>query len=98
MNIDCIDQATLIHSLFPVEKPAAIQHEGRGGVAAIASASSASGGHSGKKKKAAKKTAKVSKGNMNLSMNGGMGPLHASSLLLVATWTLSELCLFSSLR
>ena len=96
MNIDCIDQATLIHSLFPVEKPAAIQHEGRGGVAAIASASSASGGHSGKKKD--KKSAKVSKGNMNLSMNGGMGPLHASSLLLVATWTLSELWSFSSLR
>ena len=97
MNIDCIDQATLIHSLFPVKKPAAIQHEGRGGVAAIASASSASGGHSGKKKKV-KKSAKVSKGNMNLSMNGGMGPLHASSLLLVATWTLSELWSFSSLR
>ena len=65
-------------------------------MAAIASASSASG--SKKKKKKDKKSAKASKGKRNLALNGGMGPLHASSLLLVATWTLSELCLFFRLR
>lgn len=64
-------------------------------MAAIASASSASGS---KKKKKDKKSAKASKGKRNLALNGGMGPLHASSLLLVATWTLSELCLFFRLR
>ena len=64
-------------------------------MAAIASASSASGS---KKKKKDKKSAKASKGKRNLALNGGMGPLHASSLLLVVTWTLSELCLFFRLR
>ena len=64
-------------------------------MAAIASASSASGS---KKKKKDKKSAKASKGKRNLALNDGMGPLHASSLLLVATWTLSELCLFFRLR
>jgi len=93
-----LDPAYVRLHIVQVEKPAAIQHEGRGGVAAIASASSASGGHSGNKKKKAKKSAMVSKGKINLSVNGGVGPLHASSLILVATWTMSELCLFLRLR
>ena len=83
-----------------VEKPAAIQHEGRGGVAAVASASSASGGHGGKKKtkKKANKSSKVTReNNMNL-LNGAEGPLRAPLLLLVATWTLSEVCLFLRFR
>ena len=79
-----INQATLIRIPVAVEKPAAIQHEGRGGVAAVASASSASGGHGKKKKKKmkAKKSAKPSKGNVSLSMSG-VKPVQASSLLLV---------------
>jgi len=69
--------------IVQVEKPAAIQHEGRGGVAAVASASSASGGHGKKKKKMkAKKSAKPSKGNVSLSMSG-VKQVQASSLLLV---------------
>ena len=78
-----INQATLIRIPVAVEKPAAIQHEGRGGVAAVASASSASGGHGKKKKKMkAKKSAKPSKGNVSLSMSG-VKPVKASSLLLM---------------
>ena len=76
-----LNQATLIRIPVAVEKPAAIQHEGRGGVAAVASASSASGGH-GKRKMKAKKSAKPSKGNLSLSMSG-VKPVQASSLLLV---------------
>ena len=78
-----INKATLIRIPVAVEKPAAIQHEGRGGVAAVASASSASGGHSKKKKKKTKKSDKPSKGNASLSMSG-VKPVQASSLLLVA--------------
>ena len=78
-----INQATLIRIPVAVEKPAAIQHEGRGGVAAVATASSASGGPGKKKKMKAKKSAKPSKGNVSLSMSG-VKPVQASSLLLVA--------------
>ena len=77
-----LNQATLIRIPVAVEKPAAIQHEGRGGVAAVASASSASGGPGKKKKMKAKKSAKPSKGNLSLSMSG-VKPVQASSLLLV---------------
>ena len=72
-----------------VEKPAAIQHEGRGGVAAIASASSASGRPNSNK--SGKKSAKNPKSKINLSLSSESSPLPSSPLLLIAMWSLAWL-------
>jgi len=84
-----LDPAYVRLHIVQVEKPAAIQHEGRGGVAAIASASSASGSHNSNK--SGKKSTKNPKSKINLSLSSESTPLPSSPLLLIAMWSLAWL-------